>query len=223
MIESDYIMRMITQLVQALTRILRLNDAKEYPQSLLEIEKAGKFLVGVDREMTRLFSGEQLMELFGRDLSVAVPKAYVLGVLLKEEGEIRFLLGEEDAALLVLSKSLYLLLATYLDGDGPVEESHAKEISRILDLVRQFRLGVKLEGLLVRYFEKRGEFAEGENHLFELVTQDPGHVVMGREFYQRLLALSDAQLEAGGLPRAEVESGARELEKLSQETMERRD
>ena len=92
MIERDYIMRMINMMIAMLVRMIGYKNKKEYPEALLDIQATGKTLLGIDRNLVDQFSVPQLMQLFGSDLSVAVPKSYVLGVLLKEEAEIRELM-----------------------------------------------------------------------------------------------------------------------------------
>jgi hypothetical protein len=94
MIETDYIMRMIGLLTTLLARLFFLKRAKEFPQVLMEIDNAEKSLLGVDRNLIRSLSPSQIMELFGSDQSLAIPKRYVLGVLMKEEADILSLRGE---------------------------------------------------------------------------------------------------------------------------------
>src|SRR5512135_2013770 len=96
MIEQDYFMRMISMLTQMLAKIILHKDLKEFPQALLEIDNTGKTLLGIDRTLIRQLSGPQLMQLFGSDLTVALPKSYVLAIILKEEADTRGLMGESE-------------------------------------------------------------------------------------------------------------------------------
>src|SRR6266540_3284155 len=62
---------------------------------------------------------------------------------------------------------------------------------------------------LARVLESLGRYADAEDALFEAIDDlpaDTGLVDAGIAFYQRLLALQDADLETGGLPREEVKS-----------------
>lgn len=71
---------------------------------------------------------------------------------------------------------------------------------------------------LVSFSELAGDFAAAEDALFrvlKLVGPEPRVLAHGRAMYGRLLALDDATLETGNLPRDEVEDSLAELEKLS--------
>lgn len=133
MIHSDYVMRMVSMLATFLARVLLLKQRGTFPLALTEIDQAGRTLIGMDRGMMRLFGAEQLMALFGKDLSVALPKAYVLGVLMVEEAGILDLQGETAEAAAVRMKALHLLLATYVAGEGPVDEKHDQRIDRCVE------------------------------------------------------------------------------------------
>ena len=75
-------------------------------------------------------------------------------------------------------------------------------------------LPVETHVLLMQHYERSGQFAKAENSLFaalDLLPGSPALLHIGLAFYQRLLGKSDAALEAGDLPRAEVESGRTEF------------
>jgi hypothetical protein len=132
MIHSDYIMRMTAMLAAVLSRVLSHKNSQAFPLAITEIDQAGRTLVGIDRGMVRLFSAEQLMAMFGKDRTVAVPKAYVLGTLMAEEAGVLDLQEEAGEAAAIRAKALHLLLATYVEGEGPVDEEHQKRIDRCL-------------------------------------------------------------------------------------------
>ena len=70
--------------------------------------------------------------------------------------------------------------------------------------------------MLMRHYERIGEFARAEDALFAWWTAEPANVELldfGAAFYQRLLGLKDDTLAAGNLPRAEVQAGLAELDR----------
>jgi hypothetical protein len=211
MIERDYIMRMITMLVAMVGRILAFKNSRDFPQALLEIQTTGKALLGIDRKLVDQFSVPQLMQLFGSDLSVAVPKSYVLGVLLKEEAEVRELMHENARSVELYSKSLALFMETYLRSGEPVEPRHLAFADEVLEKLRGQTLPVDLLEGIFRYEEAMGRFARAEDALFAVLETTPAFVEEGILFYERLLKHSDDQLAEGNLPRAEVLEGMREL------------
>ena len=66
----------------------------------------------------------------------------------------------------------------------------------------------------MQYYEYLGEFGRAEDALFAMLEQEPANPALidfGLAFYERLRRQTDASLEAGNLPRAEVEAGLAEL------------
>jgi hypothetical protein len=213
MIERDYLMRMINVLIVALARVLRLKHDKEYPQALLTIQTTGKTLLGIDGQLVAQFSVLQLMQLFGSDLSVAVPKSYVLGVLLKEEAEIRGLMSEDAVSHDLYVKSLSLLIESYLRFEEPVDPGHLALMDEILGKLRRQSLPVDLLERVFKYEEAMGRYARAEDALHSILESEPGYAVEGMRFYERLLRKSDDQLAAGDLPRDEVLEAMAELKR----------
>jgi len=68
--------------------------------------------------------------------------------------------------------------------------------------------------MLMQHYERSGQFAKAEDALFAMLEDEPRHpriLEFGIAFYQRLEGRSDASLDAGELPRPEVEAGLTEL------------
>src|ERR1039457_7203062 len=132
MIEQDYFMRMVSMLAKMLARILFLKNQRDFPHALLEIQATGRTLLGIDHTLIRQFSPDQLMVLLGTDPSLAIPKSYILGLLLKEEAEIRSMMGEEDEAGLLNLKSLELLIDAWLEEGKPLAPEHTDHVDALL-------------------------------------------------------------------------------------------
>lgn len=67
---------------------------------------------------------------------------------------------------------------------------------------------------LISYYEKDAQFAEAENCLFkalEVVGNHPQILARGKTFYEECRKQADSRLEAGDLPREEVEDGYEEI------------
>lgn len=207
MIERDYLMRMISMMMAMLVRMMGYKNSKEYPKALLDIQTTGKTLLGIDRALVDQFSIPQLMQLFGSDVTVAVPKAYLLGVLLKEEAEIRELMGDPSGAEHVFGRALGLLIETYLSGGEPVEPRHLEFADGVLEKLAKRLLPQEVLERIFRYGEARGRYAKAEDALHVILEADPGFTAEGICFYERLLQKDDATLADGGLPRDEVLEG----------------
>jgi hypothetical protein len=214
MIERDYFMRMITILTQMIARILFLKNTKDFPGALLEIQTTSKTLLGLNGDLMRRLSPDQIMQLFGSDLTVAVPKAYIAAILFKEEADVRSLMGEEDEPARLRLRSLTLLLSVYEWADEPIEPDHPKAIEEVLDTLRDFVLPVDLLAKLFRFREQIGQYDRAENVLYDILEIQPEFKAEAMLFYKRLLEKKDEELAEGGLPREEIVEG---LEKLQSE------
>jgi hypothetical protein len=210
-LEQDYIMRMINMMVAMMVRILDFKSKRDYPSSLLEIDKTGRTLLGINRTMVRQLTAGQLMQLFGGDQSVAIPKSYVLAVLLHEEGDILRLMSDPDGADESQIKSLNLLLETYLQGGEAVEPRHDELIDEICESFRGRPLPPDLLERLLVCEELRGRYDKAENALFARLESKPDFTLEGIAFYERLLAKSPEALVAGNLPKEEIVEGLSEL------------
>lgn len=211
MIETDYIMRMVGVLASFLARLFFLKRAKDFPEALAEIESTERSLLGVDRSLIRSLSASQIMDLFGSDQSLAVPKRYVLGVLLKEEADIFSQKGEGEQAAASALTSLDLLTDAVLKSGNALDPSHEKHILEAVGLLGGRDLPTESQERLFACYEALGRFDKAENALFELQALDGRFYETGLQFYQRLLARSDEDLIRGKLPRPEAEEGAREF------------
>jgi hypothetical protein len=210
-IERDYIMRMIAMLTAVITKIMGFKAQREYPQGLLELEKACKSLLGVDADILEAFTEDQLVELLARDRELAPSRWYILGVLLQERSELLRLSGRGGSDIGLELKSLRLLLESFLDPDATPAPDHRQRLGQVIGLTRGQDLPRRTSECLARYFESLGEFAKAEDIHLDLLDQDPGHGPEVRRFYERLLARSDQDLMDGNLPRSEVREGLERL------------
>ena len=211
MIEQDYFMRMVSMLAKMLTRIVFLKNQKDFPHALLEIQATGRTLLGIDHALIRQLGPAQLMGLLGTDPSLAIPKSYILGLLLKEEAEIRSMMGEEDEAGLLNLKSLELLVDAWLQEGKALAPEHMDHVDAVLAGLARCALPGGLLEKVMSYHEGTGHFDRAENVLFDILAARPEFAPEGMQFYRRLLMKSDGDLRAGNLPREEILEGIAEL------------
>lgn len=211
MIERDYIMRMISQLTQSLVRVLLHRHAHEFPLARKELESAYKSLLGLTPELLHQFSDLQLIEMFGNDEDIKATKSYILGSLMKEEGEILQSEGNADGSDQMFLRALSLLLASFNSAENEAEPGHLDKINQLLANLYGAEFPVHVDEHLLKCHELTGKYDKAENVLFELVETDPSWIDKGLAFYQRALRLSDDQLAAGGLSRDEIHTGISDL------------
>lgn len=213
MYQRDYIMRMIEQLGMFLTRILGLKEAEKFDAARMEIDQAGKILLGLDMSLIRVLSDEKIISLLQPTGSLDSGKCLLIAELLREEGGICECQGKEDELYTCYTKSLSLYLEALAVNADFRNQEYLSKIDTLIQRLQRFTLPVHVEEKLFHYFEMTGKYAQAENLLFQLLEMNrPGMLEEGIRFYERLLAKSDNKLEQGNLPREEVEDGLRVLQ-----------
>ncbi len=214
MIESDYILRMIHQLIAVLEMVLFHKKAYDFPQARRELQGAYKSLLGMTPEFIQQFTVEQLLEMFGKDEETVIAKCYVLGALLKEECDIALMEGNETGSSQLGERALNLLLTSFVMAENEIETGHAARIDELTERNSVNHESPEVLEKLVRYNELTGRYAKAEDFLIDLVDIDLQYAEMGHRFFERLLKRSSDELRAGGLSRNEVLDGIQTLKEL---------
>ena len=218
MIRRDFILRQIEQFVAMLAKIAGLTKNEQWQEA--STVTAGEFqrLTGMDaREVVRLSETELLARLIqGEPTHVVESKTFMLATLLKTNGDLIASQGRLEESRQYYLKGLHLLLDTFGRSEITERPDFVPAVEAFLTGLRDAPLPVKTNTMLMRHYERTGEFAKAEDALFGMVDAEPDSIELldlGRLFYQRLLGLGDDALTAGNLPRAEVKAGLAELDK----------
>jgi len=169
------------------------------------LQGAQRSMVGLESDLLRRLSSADLLVLLGGAGGTPdVEKCLQCAELLSAEHELRTDLGEDDSAQARKALELYLNVLA-------AEPDFAPHYSgRLLALTRSLGYAAPppVQAQLIDAYMHAGRFDEAENWLYRLLNAEPGAArVRAKAFYRELLTLDDAALEAGGLPRAEVEEG----------------
>jgi hypothetical protein len=211
-------LRQIEQFVAMLAKITGLAKDEQWQEA--SAVTAGEFqrLTGMDAwEVVRLSETELLARLIqGEPTHVVESKAFMLATLLKTNGDLIAGQGRLEESRQYYLKGLHLLLDTFGRSEITERPDFVPAVEAFLTGLRDAPLPVKTNTMLMRHYERTGEFAKAEDALFGMVDAEPDSIELldlGRLFYQRLLGLGDDALTAGNLPRAEVKAGLAELDK----------
>jgi tetratricopeptide (TPR) repeat protein len=215
MFERDYILRMFTMLGRALARILFFKETKSYDAALLEIENSGLSFLGLNTETMERLPVDGLKDVLGTDPLLLQSRLYTAGVLLKEKAEILAAMGKEDDSVKLYLKSLRLLTAEIKGIDEIDDRKGIATVDSVIDKLNEYDIPDDLKRRLVEYYEVSSRYDKAEDLIFEIIESDPGFVPGGISFYERLLAMSDTELENGRLPRDEVLDALAALRKKS--------
>lgn len=221
MYKKDYFMRLMEQLTAVIAHVARLGNEDEYQEALDTTDGSLRQLTGLGTDAwLGMGTDDILANLSMRDELDGVETAVFMAGIFYQEGQIRALQGDEDGADFRILKALQLQLAILnTHPDMPMPEI----IPTIADMWARLEaadvaLPSETQQALLDYYELSETYDTAEELLFEWVESDPGNseaIEAGISFYQRLMLKSDEELEEGGLPRDEVESGLEELLQLS--------
>src|SRR6266498_94255 len=204
MYQRDYLMRQIEQAARVLAAIMRKALGGEPDQ-------AHQPLLGVSQRVVSTLTDEQLISLLTSGSMPDLRRVASVLEVVKSEANVHTQAGNQQAAATRYRRAL--TLAGYLAG----RSDELLDTGLAGDLVERtggMALSPSQRLTLARVLESLGRYADAEDALFEAIDDlpaDTGLVDAGIAFYQRLLALQDADLETGGLPREEVKSSLAEL------------
>jgi hypothetical protein len=180
------------------------------------IDQVCRELIGVSSAgLVRLTDADILREIQA-DATVAwEDKAFYLATLLKEDADIYDEEEKEEECVARLNTAVLLFVHIALHDKERAAE-YTAAITEIGTILREYELPAPTYAALMTFYEAVGDFAEAEDILYEWLdaetSDDTLHPVeVGEAFYHRLLQKTDAELEAGNLPRAEVEAALQEL------------
>jgi len=218
MIRRDYILRRIEQFVAMLTKIAGLAKDEQWEEASSSVTGAFQRLTGVDGpEVLRMSETELLARLIqGEPTLLVEAKAFMLATLLKTSGDLLAAEGRMEESRLYYLKGLQLLLDIFGRNEIMERPDFVPTVEAFLAGLRDAPLPLPTNAMLMRHYERIGEFARAEDVLFAMVESEPANVELldfGAAFYRRLLGLKDDASAAGNLPRAEVQAGLAELDR----------
>ena len=208
MIRQDYILRMIQQFGDVVAAIAGLKRAGRYEEARSLLAREVQRLAGLNASLVRALSVEDLKKLTSVGDVPDLDRCLVLAHFLREDAEIDEALGNSAASVRSYTKSLDLFLDVFVYHDDKYLVERLPALEAIIARLEPYELPAATLLRVVHLYEKTGKYAQAENVLFELLEGAAGDSDMAAEgvaFYQRLLALDDAELERGNLPRDEVE------------------
>ena len=216
MIRRDYILRMIEEFFQILSRIKSLKTSQQWDQAGDELEQGFQRLVGAGAEtVSKLSETELLASVIRGESTLAVQdKTLILTSLLKEAGDVATGQGRIPEARAFYLKGLHLLLQTPVSEELSGQPGFVPKVELFVQSLSDSPLPLPTLAMLMHHYESGGQFAKAEDALFSMVDLEPNNPALlefGLTFYQRLQHQPDSVLDFGELPRAELESGAAEL------------
>ncbi|SFF29491.1 hypothetical protein SAMN05216378_5839 [Paenibacillus catalpae] len=207
MFRRDYLMNMIEQMTEAVGQILQLKKELKHQDALLVIDELLDKRFGISGNLIRSLSDKDLMAVLTTNGVIETDKLQAIAVTLKQESELHAELGNEDASFVSGLKALQLFMRLSLVGAEPTIANPSKEAEQLLEQLKAYELPPHAKQLQAEWLEDEGQFARAEDVLYELLEDEAVTNEEVEAFYRRLLFFEDDRLEAGGLPREEVQYG----------------
>lgn len=206
-LKDDLIERTLEQLaeiVRDLTGVHQRSRAEAF------LQEAYQEHTGTDASLLKRLSSEQLLKILSSAGTVDREKAFLIAALFQAEAQVQAQQGHAVTAWQL--KALDLHLEAALAELDLIEVD--VQIAHLLNELAAFTLPQATEWRLFEYARLRGNYADAEDRLFDLLEQGYSeHLAQkGNQFYQTLLNTKDEKLEAGRLPRAEVMEGLASFE-----------
>jgi hypothetical protein len=205
---QDYIKRMLEQLGEIWAEVVAHLTRGDDAAALERIDEAYRDLVHLDRDLVHKTSEDFLILAVTVGKVGDIDRSIALCDLLRLEAQVHDRAGDDALREMCLLKALNVLLEAALRLSHGTSQVHIERIDALLAEARAFDLNVPTLWRIFTYHEMRGRFDRAEDALYELIDLDADtFVTQAHEFYARLSALPDHDLERGGLSRAEVEEG----------------
>lgn len=216
MIRRDYILRMIQDFFEVLSRIKALKRGELWREAGGTVDAEFQRLIGSGAEAVAQLSETELLArvIQGEPTQVVREKTLMLCALLNEAGEVAIAQERLAEGRSCYLKGLNLLLDTLARDDVFDCPQFVPRVEVFVEALADSPLPLSTQARLMQHYESTGEYAKAEDALFAMLEADPGNkalVEFGIAFYERLRSQSDSSLTAGNLPRTELDTGLAEL------------
>ncbi|MCX6365836.1 MAG: DUF6483 family protein [Armatimonadetes bacterium] len=206
MLRKGFVQQQIEGLSQALAAIFGIELTKE--DVVKRLGTSCKNLTGLDLDTLLRLDDTSLLGMFsGGDRTRTAGNAFVAAQFLLQRAKAEPLQGR------VARRKALLLYAEALALESSLRSSEfLAEFEALLMEVESTDRTAHILRQAARAMEALGYYDRAENYHFHLQDSHIDHAADGtREFYGRLLELPDHELEAGGLPRDEIQTALSEL------------
>lgn len=205
-LSEDTLLKQLTAALRAMVaRLNALRSAGEHQQALAVIDQNLEELLGLRAGLIRQLDDGKLVEMLTTNEFLDVGRLYHVAEVFYQDGLIRAEMGDQKGA----HNSQVRALDLFLEVGFAVENDFLEADERIDALSALLGTGIPENTLfkLFDYYEQVGAFDLADaalDRMLEITRGDPAVIAEKRNFYQRLLAESDEELQAGGLPRERI-------------------
>ncbi|MCL4506999.1 MAG: DUF6483 family protein [Chloroflexi bacterium] len=218
MLSKDYILAQIEMLSGLVARLIKLREDGDEQGAADEIEDSYRELFGLEPRLISLLPTEFLFDKLRSGEYLELSKGFSLAILLREDAINYGNKGDMIEHYQRMLRSLKVFLAIARENPLTPEQYALYDIEAVLDQMDDYELPQDLKFDLFHHYEDIGQYARAEDLLHEVIEdsdQNKEVINEGIQFYEWLLGRSAEELEAGNLPRSEVEESLSLLRSLN--------
>ena len=206
MLRKGFVQQQIEGLAQALATIFGIELTKE--DVVRKLGTSCKNLTGLDLDTLLKLDDASLLGMFsGGDRTRTAGNAFVAAQFLLQRAK-----AEPVQARVARRKALLLYAEALALESSLRSREFLAEFEALLTEVEATDRTAHILRQAARALEALGYYDRAENYHFHLQDSHVDNAADGaREFYERLLELPDHELEAGGLPRDEIQTALADL------------
>ena len=199
MIQQDYIMRMIEQLVLVLAKLLFNKEAKNYNDALNDIDIASKTIVGLDFKLLEELSAKDIKSLLAlkKDDSTVNIKLIIIAKLIKEKTEILKLTSPDNPKIIPnYQKAISLYLEGILNNKNTeIDLSRFYQDIEEIENILKDEINTEIRFNLFKFYDHSGNTAKAGKELIKLKEMNyPDIEKVGINFFKKLEKLSKEDL-----------------------------
>ena len=217
---EDYIKRMIAIATAMIARILGLKASGEYVQARAIIDQLLELIVGLRADLVRRMDDDSLLESLTHEGGMDTDRLGLLAELFRHDGDVLNAQGKNTEASASYLRSLNFFVEAFLSGKDSGFPNPNEHIHYLLQRLNSQPLPAVSLYSLFHYYEETGAYAQGETTLADLLAAtglDAEVKIEYRDYYHRLLQKGDAELEAGGVKRTQIEANLKQLNEENNE------
>ena len=207
-LSEDTLLRMlVSAIAETIARLAQLKTAGYYQEAIEVIDHNLEELLGLKADLVRQLDDQHIIDMLTTNGVLDFARLYYVAELFRQEGKIHAQRRDQKRK----HSSQIRALNLFIEVGFSVENEFLEADDHIDELFDSLGKDITEDTLfkLFDYYEQVGAFDRAEeamNFMLEITENNPDILAEQRNFYQRLLAESDEELEAGGLSRDQIES-----------------
>jgi tetratricopeptide (TPR) repeat protein len=205
-LSEDTLLRMlVAAIAETIARLAMLRTAGKLDQALEVIDQNLEELLGLKANLVRQLDDSKIVEMLTNNDFLDVASLYYVAETFRQESEIRAEMDQTAEAQNCQMRALNL----YLEVCFAVNNDFLEADDRVDELFDALGDNTPEDTLFSTfdYYEQVGAYDRAEisiNRMLRATGENPEILAEKRAFYERMLAESDEEIEAGGLDRETI-------------------